>query len=104
MTTMLLTGAARGLGREVARQLGEQGHDVVIAARSATAAAAELGYPVRALPVGLDITDAAAVSAGVGLLDSLDVLINNAAAFVDWTETATDADLAAAHQVIDTNL
>lgn len=34
----------------------------------------------------------------------LDVLINNAAAYVDWTELATAADLRAAAQVISTNL
>jgi NAD(P)-dependent dehydrogenase (short-subunit alcohol dehydrogenase family) len=107
MATMLITGAAHGLGREVARQLREGGHDVVIAARDpkiAEAAAAELGGPLRALPVALDIADPAAVTTAVAALDRLGVLINNAAAFVDWTETATGADLAAAHRVLETNL
>jgi NAD(P)-dependent dehydrogenase (short-subunit alcohol dehydrogenase family) len=34
----------------------------------------------------------------------LDVLINNAAAYVDWTETAASADLAAAQKVLEVNL
>jgi len=34
----------------------------------------------------------------------LDVLVNNAAAFVDWNEVASQADLAAAHDVIEVNL
>ena len=34
----------------------------------------------------------------------LDVLVNNAAAYVDWAETATDADLDAAERVMATNV
>jgi NAD(P)-dependent dehydrogenase (short-subunit alcohol dehydrogenase family) len=34
----------------------------------------------------------------------LDVLINNAAAYVDWTELASAADLSASEQVLSTNL
>jgi NAD(P)-dependent dehydrogenase (short-subunit alcohol dehydrogenase family) len=34
----------------------------------------------------------------------LDVLVNNAAAYVDWTETASGAELAAAHKVLEVNL
>jgi NAD(P)-dependent dehydrogenase (short-subunit alcohol dehydrogenase family) len=63
---------------------------------------------VQALPVDLDITDpdagaatAAAIRADPGRLD---ILINNAAADVDWSEMASRADLAAAERVIATNL
>lgn len=34
----------------------------------------------------------------------LDVLVNNAAAFVDWSEVASTADLAAVHTVLETNV
>jgi NAD(P)-dependent dehydrogenase (short-subunit alcohol dehydrogenase family) len=34
----------------------------------------------------------------------LDVLVNNAAAYVDWRETASTANLAAVHTVLETNL
>ncbi|GIJ71580.1 SDR family NAD(P)-dependent oxidoreductase [Virgisporangium ochraceum] len=63
---------------------------------------------MSALPVGLDLTDPAGVGAAADALaatpDRLDVLVNNAAAFVDWTETATNADLDAARRVMETNL
>ncbi len=108
---VLVTGAGHGLGREVARQLVGEGRHVVIATRDpqqAQQAAAELGENVTALPVGLDVTHADSVTAAVAALTSepgrLDVLVNNAAAYVDWTETATGADLDAAQRVLQTNL
>jgi NAD(P)-dependent dehydrogenase (short-subunit alcohol dehydrogenase family) len=107
----VVTGAAHGLGGEVARQLAATGARVLITARdpdAAAHAAAELGEHVDALPVGLDVTDPASVTAATAAITAdpgrLDVLINNAAAYVDWSETVTGADLDAAHRVLDTNL
>lgn len=100
---VLVTGAAKGIGREVARQLAERGETVIVSARDgarAQAVADEIGG--RALE--LDVTDPASVAAAAESLDHLDVLINNAAAFVDWTEMATAADLGTASAVLDTNL
>ncbi|MDF8263223.1 SDR family NAD(P)-dependent oxidoreductase [Luteipulveratus flavus] len=108
--TALITGAAHGLGLEVARQLAATGVRVLVAARTAAdaARAAEEADGVSALPVGLDVTDATSVEAAVEAVTAdpgrLDILINNAAAFVDWTETATGADLDTAAQVMQVNL
>jgi NAD(P)-dependent dehydrogenase (short-subunit alcohol dehydrogenase family) len=81
MTTTLITGANKGLGRETARRLLADGHDVWIAARDADrgrATAEELG----ARFVQLDVTDDASVAAAVDAIAAesgvLDVLINNA--------------------------
>lgn len=108
--TVLVTGAARGLGLEVARQLAGAGAQVLIAARdpdAATNAAAGIDG-VEALRVGLDVADGASVAAASEAIADdpgrLDVLINNAAAYVDWTELASRADLAAAKDVLDVNL
>lgn len=107
----LVTGACHGLGREVARQLAAAGRHVIIATRDpqqAQQASAELGGDIAGLPVGLDVTQADSVTAAVAALTAepgrLDVLVNNAAAYVDWTETATGADLEAAQRVMQTNL
>ena len=107
----LITGAAHGLGLEVARQLGEAGLEVLVAARDPQQAASSVagrGPRVRALPVGLDVTDAESVASAAAVIEEepgrLDVLVNNAAAYVDWTETATNADLDAAHRVMEVNL
>ena len=110
MTTILVTGAARGLGLGVARALAADGADVWIAARdqhAAADAASELDG-VSPLPVALDVADAASVRSAVEALTEapgrLDVLINNAAAYVDWSELASAADLEAAHAVLEVNL
>jgi NAD(P)-dependent dehydrogenase (short-subunit alcohol dehydrogenase family) len=100
---VLVTGSAKGIGREVARQLTERGETVIVSARDGTRArqvADELG----ARAVELDVTDDASVAAAAGAIGELDVLVNNAAAFVDWSEMASAADLATAREVIDTNL
>ena len=80
MTTTLITGATRGLGRETARRLVAAGHTVYIGARDEArgrATAEELG----ARAVRLDVTDDASVAAAVAAIEAaggLDVLVNNA--------------------------
>ncbi len=106
----LVTGAARGIGAEVARQLAQAGFEVIITARYLAAATSwsdtlcAEGLRTRALK--LDIADPASIAELERALDGerLDMLINNAAAFADWTETATTADLTTARSVMDTNL
>jgi NAD(P)-dependent dehydrogenase (short-subunit alcohol dehydrogenase family) len=85
MTTALITGANKGLGRETARRLANLGWTVHLGARdeergrAAAADLAEGGADVRFLP--LDVTSDASVAEAVAQLDplgALDVLINNA--------------------------
>jgi NAD(P)-dependent dehydrogenase (short-subunit alcohol dehydrogenase family) len=109
---VLITGAAKGIGKETAAQLGELGAIVLLTARQAARArviAEELADAgdVRALEVDFDVADAGSVSAAAEAVAShgrLDVLINNAAAYVDWAETAAGADLQEASRVLETNL
>ena len=80
MTTTLITGANKGLGRETARRLLAEGHTVYVGARDperGRRAAEELG----ARFVQLDVTDDASVEAAARELEAvggLDVLVNNA--------------------------
>ncbi len=108
-----MTGATKGIGREVARQLARAGASVVVSARELDVAAQTAlqlagDGDVRALSVGLDVADAASVAAAAEVVAAdpgrLDVVINNAAAFVDWSETTTGADLEQARRVLETNL
>jgi NAD(P)-dependent dehydrogenase (short-subunit alcohol dehydrogenase family) len=80
MTTTLITGANKGLGKETARQLIAAGHTVWLGARDeqrGRTAAAELG----ARFVKIDVTDDASVAAAaatVAAAGGIDVLVNNA--------------------------
>lgn len=110
---VLVTGGSHGIGREAGRLLATEGATVLLAARDperAAAAAAGLADAgdVRGFPRPLDVTDPAQVRGAAEELAAdpgrLDVLVNNAAAYVDWSETASAADLDAARGVLDTNL
>jgi NAD(P)-dependent dehydrogenase (short-subunit alcohol dehydrogenase family) len=104
----VVTGANRGIGREVVRQLAGLGIRTVLAGRDpakATEAAAELevlGLPV--VPGGLDVTDEMSVEALFGGLDRLDVLVNNAGILVDEGTRGRDADLDLVAATLETNL
>ncbi len=82
----LVTGANKGIGFEICRQLGGHGFTVVLAARDqakVTDAAARLrGEGLDAHGVVLDVTDPASAEAAARWLDErfgrLDVLVNNA--------------------------
>lgn len=82
----LVTGANRGIGLEICRQLAELGHTVILTARNAVkgeTAAKSLSGDVHFLQ--LDVTSDASVNSCAGDLEKqfgkLDVLVNNAAIF-----------------------
>jgi NAD(P)-dependent dehydrogenase (short-subunit alcohol dehydrogenase family) len=82
-TRVLVTGGTSGLGRAMAQALVEAGARVVLTSRHrerAQTTAAELG--AGAVGIELDVRDVNSVSAAVdgayGMLDGLDVLVNNA--------------------------
>ena len=101
MTVTLITGANKGLGRETARRLIEEGHTVYIGARSVErgeATASELGGRF----VQLDLTDDTSVETAMGVIDEreghLDVLVNNAG-----ISAPADVNGPVALKVFDTN-
>ncbi|MGZ4659912.1 MAG: SDR family NAD(P)-dependent oxidoreductase [Arthrobacter sp.] len=86
-TTALITGATAGLGAEFARQLAEQGHDVVLVARDRSrlqevAHELENNYSVAAEVLPADLTDDGGVAAVVKRLTDasrpVEILVNNA--------------------------
>ncbi len=101
----LVTGGARGLGVEIARQLAAEGMVVWLSARSADRAAAVAGGidgDVRALE--LDVASEVSVAAAARAVGALDVLVNNAAIDYDTDARALTADLTRVRRALDTNL
>ncbi|MFP5021565.1 SDR family NAD(P)-dependent oxidoreductase [Pseudonocardia phyllosphaerae] len=109
MRTVVVTGAATGIGRAVAESFHAAGDRVVLTGRRREllgTAASELGGAAKA--VTFDAADAAAVTAALQELpERVDVLVNNAGGNTDFDRDApvTLADTAAAWRAnLDANL
>jgi NAD(P)-dependent dehydrogenase (short-subunit alcohol dehydrogenase family) len=115
----LITGANKGIGFEVARQLVSHGFQVVLGARRRDAgrqAAAELAQNggFDKLTTGgqtqfleIDIANPASITRAAkqlaALVDHLDVLVNNAGILEDGKATAPDVDAGVVRRTFETN-
>jgi NAD(P)-dependent dehydrogenase (short-subunit alcohol dehydrogenase family) len=107
----VVTGANRGIGLEVCRQLAELGYITVLGARDLAKgrrAAAEVNSSGRVVAVALDVSDDASVRAAAQWVNDqfhrCDALINNAAIHYDTWQRAVSADLSVVREAIETNL
>jgi NAD(P)-dependent dehydrogenase (short-subunit alcohol dehydrogenase family) len=107
--TAVVTGAAQGLGKQMATGLTEVGADVAIVdvnAEKAEAAAAELDGDTAAIAVAADVTDEASVEAMVETvtdrLGPIDVLVNNAG--IVENAPAEETTIESWRRVVDVNL
>jgi NAD(P)-dependent dehydrogenase (short-subunit alcohol dehydrogenase family) len=91
MATVLITGANRGIGLELARQLFERGDEVVALCREASPELRALG--IRVIE-GVEVSDTAALEKAAEALEDTqaDVLINNAGVFTNETFRDLDFD------------
>jgi NAD(P)-dependent dehydrogenase (short-subunit alcohol dehydrogenase family) len=84
-TVWFITGAARGMGIDIAKAALAAGHSVAATARNEAKVTEALGEHENLLPVSLDITDPvaakAAVDATVARFGRIDTLVNNAGSF-----------------------
>ncbi|MCK2241271.1 MULTISPECIES: SDR family oxidoreductase [unclassified Crossiella] len=105
----LVTGANKGIGKEIARGLAAAGLTVYLGARDlgrGEQAARELGGDVRVLQ--LEVTDEAGVRAAVDRIEAetgrLDVLVNNAGVALDWGAGPDLATAEALRQTFEVNV
>jgi len=107
----IVTGANRGIGLEVTRQLADLGYTVVLGSRDlgkGEAAAKKLKVGDRVMARRLDVTEQSTIDRlrdeTATTFGSLHVLVNNAAIHYDTWENAVDADLRTVQEALDTNL
>jgi len=108
----LVTGANRGIGREVAKQLAERGYEVILSARDeakASKATSDLAESTggSVMPLTLDVSDPQSIAAAVerlrGAKGRLDVLVNNAGIGSDFGVAGVAPDFEAIQRALDTN-
>ena len=106
-----MTGANRGIGLEVVRQLAQERLTTVLGSRDldkGEAAASGLGGDLDIEARRLDVADPQSVLALASELEAdhgrLDVLVNNAAIHYDTGQRAVDADLGIVEEALETNL
>ena len=98
MQRWLITGATRGIGLEMTRQLLHRGDAVTGTARSEAAAREFKGlFPAEVAPrlqiVQLDVRDRASITrAALGVTEPLDVLVNNAGILGPERQSTLDTD------------
>ena len=100
----LVTGANKGIGQEIARQLTGAGLTVYVGSRDAARgerAVEEIGRDARLLV--LDVTDAASITRAARQVDTLDILVNNAGISGD-DRTADREDLDTFRRIYETNV
>lgn len=109
----VVTGAGRGLGREIATALATEGMDLLLLARTGSqvrSLAEELSaiHGVRAFPAAIDVADAAAVDRVVlhaeQHLGTVDLLVNNAARIEGIEVPFWEGDVGEMWSVVETNL
>jgi NAD(P)-dependent dehydrogenase (short-subunit alcohol dehydrogenase family) len=107
----IVTGANRGIGLEVSRQLAARGYTVIAGSRTlAKGEAAAQPYIAQGLPIlprQLDVTDSASIERLRAEVERdfgrLDVLVNNAAIHYDTGQRGVTADLEIVQEAFDTN-
>ena len=100
----LVTGANKGIGREIARQLAGAGLTVYVGSRDAARgkrAVEEIGGDTRALV--LDVTDDASIAEAARQVGTLDILVNNAGISGD-DKTPDQDDAGTFRRIYETNV
>ena len=107
-----MTGANRGIGLEIARQLAERDNQIILGARNVIqgeAAAKSLSANgAKVFPAELDVTDDASIMRFVTEVSSkfkrLDILVNNAGILIDDSDRPSETTPETVRKTLETNL
>jgi NAD(P)-dependent dehydrogenase (short-subunit alcohol dehydrogenase family) len=108
----LITGANKGIGFEIARQLGERGNVVLVGARDEVrgqhAAGSLADRGIAAVPLRIDVTDASSAADAASQIERrfgrLDILVNNAGIAGGFTGAPSEATADDLREVYETNV
>jgi NAD(P)-dependent dehydrogenase (short-subunit alcohol dehydrogenase family) len=101
----LVTGANKGIGREIARQLAAAGHTVYVGSRDVgRGKEAIAGIDGDARLLVLDVTDADSIAAAARQVPSLDILVNNAGISSGGRKSVSEEDPEVFRHVYETNV
>jgi NAD(P)-dependent dehydrogenase (short-subunit alcohol dehydrogenase family) len=101
----LVTGANKGIGREIARQLAAADHTVYVGSRDrdrGKEAVANIGGDARLLV--LDVSNGNSIAAAAGQVPALDILVNNAGISPDEPKPVTEEDPDTFRRIYETNV
>ena len=109
----VVTGAGRGLGREIATALAAEGMSLLLLSRTGVqvrslAEDLHTRYDVKVLPAAIDVADPEAVDRVIAHaeqhLGTVDLLVNNAAIIESQVVPFWEAEIAEVWSVVETNL
>lgn len=107
MSRIVVTGANRGIGKEIAKELADLGQEVILTARDEKKGS-EIARQLGAKFYQLDVSSAASIQTFAEKLskevDAVDVLINNAGIFIDGGQNVLNADFSIIEQTMQTNV
>jgi NAD(P)-dependent dehydrogenase (short-subunit alcohol dehydrogenase family) len=106
----LVTGANRGIGKEVVKQLAELGYIVFLGSRNlenGKETVKKLSPLDNIFSIALDVTDVESINNAKNIIEKqfghLDVLVNNAGILYDSWHDVSNADIKTVREAMDTN-